>query len=241
MGSIARVKGNPLAAGFYTVPEAARLIEVGDSRRIYGWLRGYPRSAVGPLIHRDYTPLAEGDEEMSFLDLMEVRAIEFFRENNVKARTLRRAIEEARDYLKTDHPFATEFVTFRADKKYIYLDDILKRSANEEGDRLLYNLITRRPESYVVLKESIGRGVEFDPRTHLPRQWTPRARFPNITIDPRVSYGRPALPSGISTVTLYDAWKAESGNVSEVGYWFGVPSNDVQQAVDFEEELARAA
>ena len=97
MDAIRRV--NPLAAGFYTVPEAARLIEFGDARRIYGWLRGYPRSTMGPLLRRDYQPI-EGDEELSFLDLMEVRAIEHFRESGVRAKTLRRAIEEARDYLK---------------------------------------------------------------------------------------------------------------------------------------------
>ncbi|MGB8900954.1 MAG: hypothetical protein WCC90_17680 [Methylocella sp.] len=240
MGSIAPLNRNPLAAGFYTVPEAARLIEVGDARRIYGWLRGYPGSAMGPLIRRDFQPI-DGDEELSFLDLMEMRAIEYFRDHGVKARTMRRALEEARDYLKAEHPFATDHIAFRADEKFVYIDDILKRSAKEEHDRLLYNLITKRFESYTLLKETITRGVEFDPGTHLPRQWTPRAAFPTVKINPRVSYGRPALASGIATITLYDAWRAEGGNYDEVAYWFGVPSNDVQAAVEFEEELAKAA
>jgi hypothetical protein len=39
MGSPAII--NPLGMGFYSVPEAARLIEFGSARRIYGWLRGY--------------------------------------------------------------------------------------------------------------------------------------------------------------------------------------------------------
>lgn len=231
-------KDNPLAAGFYTVTEAAQLIEIGDQRRIHGWLRGYPKSRVGPLLHRDFKPM-NGEQELSFLDLMEVRAVEFFRDSGVKARTLRRAIEEARDYLETSHPFATEYIKYRADEKFLYIDRVLKKSAEEEGDRLLYNLITRRLESYILIKESIERGVEFDPQTHLAKRWTPRGdRFPNIIIDPRRAYGRPIVPSGIPTETLYDAWRAEKENVDAVAYWFGVPSAEVLSAVRFQEELA---
>lgn len=241
MGSVARLTGNPLAKGFYTVPDAARLIEVGNTRRIYGWVRGYPNSAVGPLLQRDYLPLTEGDEELSFLDLMEIRAVEFFRSKGVKARTLRRAINEARDHLKTEHPFASEIVTFKADKKFVYIDDVLKQSAEEEHDRMLYNLLTRQYESYTLLKGAIGEGVEYDPKSHMPLQWTPRLAFPRITINPRISYGRPALPNGIATTTLYEAWKAEDKNYDEVGFWFDVPANDVRQAVEFEQTLAKAA
>lgn len=240
MGSVARLEVNPLAAGFYTVPDAVRLIEVGDAKRIYGWLRGYPRSTMGPLLNRDYRPL-NGTEELSFLDLMEVRAVEYFRSHGVHARTLRRALEEARDYLETEHPFATDYITFRADKKYIYIDDILKRSAEEESDRLLYNLITRQHESYILIKQTIGRGVEFDPKTHFPRVWTPRRQFPQVTVNPLISYGRPALRVGIATETLFDAWKAEKHDYDEVAYWFQIPVTDVEQAVAFEQELAKDA
>jgi hypothetical protein len=42
MGHLDRLADlNPLARGFYTVQEAARLIEVGSTHRIYGWLKGY--------------------------------------------------------------------------------------------------------------------------------------------------------------------------------------------------------
>lgn len=242
MGSMAPIKRNPLAAGFYTVPDAARLIEIGDPRRIYGWLRGYPQSAMGPLLNRDYTPIkGQADEELSFLDLMEIRAVEFFRANGVKSRTLRRAIEEARVVLKTTHPFATRNVTFKADDKFLYLDELLKQSAKAEGDTLLYNLVTKRYESLLLIKDSISTGVEYNPSDNLPIIWTPRVNFPKITINPKISYGRPALPSGIATATLYNSWLAEGKNYDEVAFWFGMPVNDVHQAIEFENEIAKAA
>ena len=230
---------NPLALGFYTVPEAARLIEAGDARRIHGWLRGYANSATGPLLHRDYMPL-DKNEELSFLDLMEVRAVEEFRSRGVKARTLRRAIEEARDVLKTEHPFATQYVTYHGEGQNILIDKVLADSAKRENDRLLYNLVTRQWESYVVLKDAIARGVTFDPKSHLPRKWIPRAAFPKIIVDPVISYGRPAL-KGISTSTLYDAWKAEDEDLEEVAYWYDLPIEDIAQAVEFEQDLVKKA
>jgi hypothetical protein len=52
--AIAPTPPNPLARGFYTVGEAARLIEVGNARRIHHWLRGYPGSGAGPLLKRGW-------------------------------------------------------------------------------------------------------------------------------------------------------------------------------------------
>ena len=63
---------NPLARGFYSVKDAARLIENARARRIYGWLKGYPDRDIGPLLERDYTPINDR-QELSFLDLIEVR------------------------------------------------------------------------------------------------------------------------------------------------------------------------
>ena len=97
MGNVEPI--NLLAAGFYTVQEAARLIEVGSVRRITGWLRGYPGRNVEPLLTRDYAKIGDY-EELSFLDLMEVRFVEHFREQGVKVRTLRRALENARPISK---------------------------------------------------------------------------------------------------------------------------------------------
>lgn len=98
---------NPLAAGFYTISDAARLIEVGSARRILGWLRGYPKRRIGPLLNRDFMPIG-GHEELSFLDLMEIRFVEYLREQGVKVQTLRKALENARIVFKEEKPLASE-------------------------------------------------------------------------------------------------------------------------------------
>src|SRR5579862_9281200 len=105
---------NPIEQGFYTAAEAARLIEVGNTRRILGWLRGYQDRQVGPLIARDYKSKKKRTEELSFLDLIEVRFIEHFRELGVKVGTLRAALNNARVVFQHDKPLATDHFRFTA-------------------------------------------------------------------------------------------------------------------------------
>ena len=228
---------NPLARGFYTVPEAARLIQVGSTQRIYGWLRGYPGRNTGPLLQRDYAPIGE-QEELSFLDLMEVRFVEHFRESGVKARALRIAAEKLRKKYKQDHPFALEHVLLVADRADIYVIEAMKDGARVADDRRLWSLLTDNYVMYEAIKASLLPGVEFDPKSRLARRWHPTPdAFPRVTLDPRIGYGQPALPSGIPTRTIYDAFKAEHGNVDAVVHWFGIPSPEVLEAVRFEEFL----
>jgi uncharacterized protein (DUF433 family) len=227
-----------LARGFYTVPEAARLIEVGNTRRIYGWLRGYHARQAGPLLQRDYEPIA-GVEELSFLDLMEVRFVEHFREYQVKSRSLRIAAERLRREFETQHPFASNQVHLVADKADVFLV-VMREIAAEAGDPALLSLTTDNYVMHEIIRRSLVPGVSFDPKTGLASVWVPRPhQFPEILIDPRIAYGHPAGASRIPTVTLSDAWKAEGEDEDAVAYWFQVSTHEVRRAVEFERALER--
>lgn len=235
---------NPLARGFYTVRDAARLIESAHIQRIYGWLKGYPDRDVGPLLERDYSPIGER-QELSFLDLIEVRFVEHFRAHSVKLRTLRRAAERLRQEFNTPHPFATDRVHLEADKADVFLV-VMRETAQQEKDRALLSLTT---DNYVledIIKRNLVPGITFDRQTHNVRRWTPRPKqFPHIIVDPKIAYGQPAAPSGVPTAVLRSAWEAE-GDYDRVAYWHNVKSSEVRQAVEFENLLdqeikARAA
>jgi uncharacterized protein (DUF433 family) len=228
---------NPLAQGFYTVPQAARLIRVGSARRIHGWLRGYADRASGPLLQRDYQPIGE-TEELSFHDLMEVRFVEHFRDHGVKVRSLRLAAKRLRDELKTKHPFASSRVLLTADKSDVYVKEVLLQAAQEADDVRLRSLTTNNYVMHEIIKKSLLPGVEFNPATELASRWRPIPdKFPKIIVDPRIARGQAALPKGIPTETLYDAWRAENRDEDAVAYWYDIPSTDVMQAVKFEQAL----
>lgn len=229
-------KTNPLARGFYTVRDAARLIEHGHVSRIYGWLKGYPGRDIAPLLERDYQPLNDW-QELSFLDLIEVRFVEHFRHHGVKARTLRRAADMLRREFQTPHPFATQRVHLVADTTDVFLV-VMRESAKAEKDRALLSLTT---ENYVleeIVKRNLVPGISFDRATHLARRWVPRPiEFPDISVDPLVAYGQPAGPSGTPTSVLLNAWHAEGENYEAAAQWHDVSNDEVRQAVAFERFL----
>ncbi|MGE3294636.1 MAG: hypothetical protein AB7I59_13335 [Geminicoccaceae bacterium] len=229
-----------MARGFYTVQEAARLIRIGSTQRIYGWLRGYPHRRIGPLLARDYQPVGS-EEELSFLDLMEVRFVEHFREHGVRVRTLRLAAEKLRERFKTAHPFALDRVVFVADKADILVEETLKESASAAEDPKLWSLLTSNYVIYEAIKQSLLPGVRFDTSTHLARAWVPVPDiFPRIVIDPKIAYGQPTGPSKIPTAALVDAWHAEGRNADAVSHWYEVPTLEVHEAVKFEKYLDEA-
>jgi uncharacterized protein (DUF433 family) len=234
--AVVQLKDNPLAQGFYTPKEAAKLVEFSSTQKVYGWLRGWPRRKIGPVLQREFEPI-EGVEELSFLDLMEIRFVRFFRDHKVKWSTLHLAAREARNELEINHPFASDKI-FKTDGDKIYLINILKRSAEEAEDKRAIDLITKQYQIFKVIENSLIEGVDFDPVSHMADRWYPRPnRYPEILIDPLIAYGRPVTPSGIPTEALYDAWLAEEKNFEAVASWYEVSPREVRQAVGFHSKV----
>lgn len=236
MGSVARAEPPPLSGGFFTVPEAVRLIKVGNEQRIRGWLQGYPERP-GPILLRDYQPINK-KQELSFLDLMEVRFVEHFREAGVKMRSLRHAAARLREEFKLAHPFASDRVVLVADRADVLVEEVLRKSAQEEEDPKLLSLLTNNYVMYEAIKQALIPGVRFEQSTRLAKSWAPRPeRFPDITIDPLIAYGQPSVPEGVPTAVLYDDWQAEDEDYDAVAYWHKIPTPTVKKAIEFENEL----
>lgn len=231
-----RSSASPLARGFYTVSEAARLIPKASAGRIRNWLTDY-HGEESPLINREYDPL-DDKQELSFLDLMEVRFVEYFRNNGVSVRSLRAASEHARKYFGTDKPFATSNFSFHTDGRNLFVEDILKPAAQAASDSVLWGLVTDQYEMYDVIKASLLDGVVFNPKSKLAETWRPRPhQYPAVIIDPKVAFGQPTLDARVATAAVYDAWVAENYDQASVAYWFELPETAVREAVAFERSL----
>ena len=226
-----RITNDPLLAGFYSVREAARLLGIGSTTRVRGWLNGWPSSRAGPIIARDFldTPT------VSFLDLMEIRFIDYFRGQNVPLQTLRRAAEQAREDWNTSHPFALSKAKYLTDRRKVFA-----QSAEAEGDETTWDLATNQYEMWEALEDAIARGVEFNPLTALAEKWHPLGGdFPHVVINPRFAFGHPVIGKrAVPTAALFAQYRAEGGNVMRVAKWFGVPRRDISEAVQFEIEMA---
>lgn len=218
-------KHDPLLSGFFSIADSAHLL--GTSQQtLRGWLNGYANSTKGPVIDRDF----EGTRTVSFLDLMELRFIAFFRAQKVSMPTLRKAAERARIEWHVQHPLALASSKYVTDRKRI-----IARSAEETGDEHAWDMATGQHEMWVTIEQTIEKGVEFDPKTYLARLWAPRpGEFPNVIVDPRIAFGRPVVKgTSVPTRTLYRQWQAE-GHKAKVADWFDLPEHVIDLAVSYE-------
>jgi uncharacterized protein (DUF433 family) len=204
-----------------------------QAAKITGWLHGYKGRGRGPIIQRQYQPL-DGAQELGFLDLIEVRFVEHFRKQGVSLQALRKAAETAREEWKEKHPFATSSTKYLTDRI-----EIFSKTARDVNDSVLFNLVTKQYEMYVVLETGLAKGVEFDPASGLAREWRPKpAEFPSVALSPLVAYGQPAImPLGVPTLAIYNAWRAENGSYAAISDWFEIDQKLVKEAVEFELEL----
>ncbi len=225
---IAASRSPDVSGGFYTVAEAARLLGLENRQRIVRWFAPTPRGGE-PIIMRDYRRIGK-EHELSFLDLMEVRFVEHFRQVKISLQSLRVASKTAREELGVSHPFATSNVKFQTDRKAIFLE-----TARETGDKELLNLMTKQSAIYDVIESSFARDLEFDV-DGFARQWRPAPSLaPNVIVSPSLAFGRPVVGNRlVPTRALFQSWMANANDRDAVADWFEVTPEAVDEAVRFE-------
>jgi uncharacterized protein (DUF433 family) len=227
-----------LGTGVFTVPEAARLLQVTDTR-IRGWIEGYKSAHVGPLIEAQLEKHGRS-AALTFTNLMEARFIDAFVQLGVHVRTIRAILDEARNFVRHPHPFATDTV-FKTDGQKIFAE-----VETRTGDKHLYDLKKRNWAIREVLGPLLKGEVIYN-ESGMAQTWRPRPkRAPNVIVDPRFAFGKPIVRGAVvPTATILDAFQAE-GDIpvdqayANVASWYQVPIEVVREAVDFEFSLRPA-
>lgn len=225
-------KNEFVGVGLYTIPEAARFTRI-PANKIRGWINGYggrsPSRERPAAIIRRQIPSLEGKPALGFLDLIEVRFVNWLLGYGVSWKTIRQAAALARDTLKHEHPFA--LANFHTDGKGVFLE-----TQKDTGDRMLLDLVKNNFAMYDVLEQSFRAGIEFG--SGVAARWRPPSDYAAIVLDPLRSFGQPIDEnSGVPTATLFDAYRAE-GSFERVAEWYDVTIETVRAAVAFELKLA---
>jgi uncharacterized protein (DUF433 family) len=225
---------NPLVGrGVYTLGDAFRLTGI-PSRRILRWTRGYTFEYRG---HARYSPpiIATGKQTMDgqpfleFLDLIEVRFLNTFREHGVGWKAIRIAAQRAKELLQRTHPFSTKI--FKTDGRTILADFVA-----ETGDQVLLDLVRNQYEFKKVISPYLYGGLEFN-RHDEPSRWYPVARKRSVVIDPTRCFGAPiASRSGIPTRILMQTFFTTQ-SYEMVADWFDADTKSVRDAITYEQGL----
>jgi len=224
----------PLGIGYYTVPEAARLLRM-PKKNIQRWLGGYNYKKGDQVVRMEplWTPQLPAFEkhlELGFRDLIELRFIDAFTNAGLSLIVVRRCLEYAKECVNDDRPFSTR--RFQTDGRTIFLD-----SLRQSGEEELLDLKSRQ----YVLKRVIERSFkDLDIENESVARWRPFNGKPSIVVDPKRAFGQPITDKfGVPTIVLADAVKAE-GSLDRVAKLFEVSVAVVRDAVKFEQELMAA-
>jgi hypothetical protein len=172
----------PLGIGYYTVPEAARLLKA-ESRSIKRWLGGYiHRSESGkevkiPPLWTPELPAFDDHVELGFRDLIELRFVKAFVRAGLGA--IRNCLDRARGCVNDDRPFSTR--RFQTDGRTIFLD-----SLRQTGETELLDLKRRQ----YVFREAVEKTFrDLDISDDVVSSWRPFQGKPSIVIDPKRAFG----------------------------------------------------
>ncbi|MFC3816638.1 DUF433 domain-containing protein [Lysobacter sp. GCM10012299] len=220
--------------GIYSFPDAARFIGA-ESSALRRWMLGYPGTRHGE--KHQYAPLwrpqlAGTDiEGVGFRDLIELRFVRTFVAVGVPLLLIRRTIEELRERLGNEYPFTS--TAFKTDGRRIFMELL-----DENGDSALVDVVKRQNVMAKVIGPSLREGVELNVADQAAR-WYPVPKSKAIVFDPERKFGQPILAdSGVPTVAIAKAVKAEGGNLNRVAKLYEISTAAVRKAVAFEERVA---
>ena len=229
MSAAAQPGEDPLLRGFYTMAEAARVLRMANPQRVRRWVTGSLDRE--PVIARDYEPGPHG-QDVSFLDLMEIRFVEYFRHKGLSLQYLRRVAVRLRERTGSRHPFALSRAVYYTDRRRVF---------EEEAGQRFAEVLSGQLEMYETIEQSLARGVSFDPATSLASAWQPfPTTFPAVVLDPRLAFGQPVVArSGVPTRVLAQQYKAEGANPDRVAAAWNLDPAEVEEAAAFEDRLSR--
>ena len=230
--------------GIYTLPEAARLINV-PARKIHRWLYGYSylkKSGEGktqafsnPLWLPQLSKADYEAEVIGFNDLLEVRFVAAFVEHGVSLLVVRRCLETARELFGVDYPMTSG--SFKTDGKTIFAD-AMEKSIKEGA---LLDLKSRQLAFKDIISPSLYAGIEYDGKR--ASKWYPQGRRQHVVLDPSRQFGSPIVDeTGIATEVLFASYLAEGQTpqaVTQTARVYEVPVNLVGAAIRFEQGLRR--
>lgn len=228
-------RSNLVGIGLYTIPEASKLSGL-SSAQIRRWLLGYSFSKKSgekvkmSSLWKPDLPNIDGQQGLSFKDLIEIRFIHAFRKYGVGWKIIRAAANYAADEIGQNHPFSSK--KFKTDGKRIFAE--FAEKVKEEG---LLDTYTNQFAFHKIISPSLFASMEFDSHNQAAR-WFPAHPKKLIVIDPKRSFGKPILTEeGVPTQILAAALKVE-GSIKNVAKIYEVKPASVKAAAEYEKRLA---
>ena len=223
---------NILDAPSYSIAETSRLISM-KPWTVRRYLQGYEYDYINSRTVQPPVVKSRNKHRKiyaSFLDLIDLIFVREFMRRGFGLPTLRKALDEAREWLGTPH-FARS-VFFTSGSKEIIL------TLPQDGSMI--SLLTGGQSAMPQIIKMLSDKLEFEDVTGFGfvKKWYPQGVQGSIVIDPEISFGRPTLRGrAVPTYNIYDLYLGERKNIKPVSDWFNIPTQEIGAAIKFEKNL----
>lgn len=230
--------------GIYTPAEAAVLLHERPAtvrRWAYGYRRQRPtgRIAHPPLI-RTELPALEGQDAITFIELIELLYIRAFERAGVSWKLIRDAASVAARMFSTRHPFAL---------RQVYVDprSVYGTVREADGSESLVELVGHGQHAMPQLVKPFLEQIDFG-TDDVAQRWWPMGRDAGVVLDPLVAFGLPVVAAIRMRVhSILSAYDAEvpafgaEGAVGRVAWTYDIDPEHVRTALGFREWLRSPA
>ncbi len=218
---------HPLAAGAYTLPDAARLLGL-PAGKLRSWVSGIAVDASRHLPAGPFATRSNGrDRHVDFYTLIELFTVAELRKAGLSMRTLRENRVELSERFSTPYPFAL---------KGLLTDG--HRLIKELGEQALLELGTGGQSAFEAVLVPFCRQLDFDTASQLAARFFPMGREVPIVVSPKHAFGRPVV-SGTNVTTEAIANLVRGGeSMDDIAHEYELPIEQIDAAWRFENSLA---
>lgn len=219
-----------LSVPTYRPSDAARYAGI-STQTILNWQKEHA-DASAALSNR------ESGQLLSYLQLIEVAVVSAMRKSGVPLASIRAAKKYLSEHLHSDYPFALH--CFKSDGKKILMD--LSDFVPGEKEKLISISGNGQLGWQPILQDKLQE-FDYHADTGIVEKWHVSGPQSGITIDPRISFGSPAI-HGVPTWTIKGRLDAGE-SINDIADDFSIQADEVKQALKFEgvkpEDIDRAA
>ena len=228
-----------LGTGIYTRAEAARLLRL-NHQRVSRWIAGYHypvapgrRKAKAPVVEPRMDPRERRAFVISFVELMELRAVKTLVTKGLSLQKVRQIWRLAARIFDSRYPLVTQRMF--TDGAQVFAQWL------EEDPESLIELSPDTHEQLIsgAIFSDFLNELDFDEDSNLARRWWPLTKVEPILLDPKIAFGAPVI-AGTATRTDVACGLADAESVESSAKAFHVNPRGVKAAIRFERELRAA-
>lgn len=169
-----------LGKGIYSIPDAAVILDMPVSK-VRRWVKKYWELEFLKGVDEGYTWGESREKAFHFLTLIEIIAVDSFREIGVSFPKIKLAHEMLSEMLDTSYPFA--HAELMSDGRRIFYD----------VDTALLEMDKKQQLSFTRLVAPYCKKIDFQDKTNLAERYWPLGKDHNIVVDPHHSFGQPVI------------------------------------------------